>query len=111
MKIKILASLGMGLFILSCSHSNKPNAIELSRSTVKIQALSANGKQSIGSGVLIAPNIIATNCHVTRTANLAYLIEEDRLYPVLAQAAIPEFDVCILKTEPLTLLSLDHILL
>lgn len=95
----------MALFILSCSHINKvePNFIEISRSIVKIQALSASGKQSMGSGVVIAPNLIATNCHVTRTANRVHLIEEDRLYPVLAQAAIPGFDVCILKTAPLPL--------
>jgi S1-C subfamily serine protease len=103
--MKIIVSLFFALFILSCSHINKveTNGIELSRSIVKIQALSASGKQSMGSGVVIAPNLIATNCHVTRTANRAYLIEEDRLYPVLAQAAIPDFDVCILKTTPLTL--------
>jgi S1-C subfamily serine protease len=103
--MKILVSLCIGIFILSCSHISKvePNGIELSRSIVKIQALSVSGKQSMGSGVVIAPNTIATNCHVTRTANRAYIIEEERLYPVLAQAAIPEFDVCILKTEPFTL--------
>jgi serine protease Do len=103
--MKTILSLCVELFILSCSHINRvePNLIEISRSIVKIQALSASGKQSMGSGVVIAPNLIATNCHVTRTAKRAYLIEEDRLYPVLAQAAIPDFDVCILKTERLTL--------
>jgi S1-C subfamily serine protease len=105
--MKKLVSISMTLFILSCSQVKtvEPNTIDLSKSIVKIQALSGNGKQNLGSGVVVAPNLIATNCHVTRAANRAYLIDADtdRVYSVLAQASIPDYDVCILKTEALSL--------
>jgi serine protease Do len=78
-------------------------ALDPGRSTVKIQAITSDGKQNLGSGVVIGPNLIATNCHVVRKAKRAYLSQPDRLYPVLAQAALPEFDVCILKTDHLNL--------
>jgi S1-C subfamily serine protease len=105
--MKRLVSICMTLFILSCSQVKpiEPNAIVLSKSIVKIQALSGSGKQNMGSGVVIAPNLIATNCHVTRAANRAYLIDADtdRVYSVLAQASLPDYDVCILKTQALNL--------
>lgn len=103
--MKRLLNLSITVYILGFSSIiiSAPIDIGLSRSVVKIMALSANGKQNMGSGVVIGSNKIATNCHVTRTSSRAYLLKEGQRYSVLAQAALPEFDVCILKTEPLPL--------
>ncbi len=103
--MKLFVSVYMGLVIVACSSTQKveTTAFDPSRSTVKIQALSASGKQNLGSGVVIAANTIATNCHIMRKSKRAFLIEPDGLYPVLTQAVLPEFDVCILKTDHLNL--------
>jgi len=103
--MKRFLNLGISLCILNFAGINKAEveSVDLSRSVVKIMAISPSGKQNMGSGVVIAHNKIATNCHVTRIARRAYIIKEDRLYAVLAQAAIPELDVCILETAPVTL--------
>ena len=42
---------------------------------------------------------MSCNTKATRVS----LIEEVRIYPILAQTTVPEFDVCLLKTESLTL--------
>jgi serine protease Do len=102
-------SVVIGLIFCSCSQIQKleTTAFDPGRSTVKIQAISADGQQNLGSGVVIAPNKIATNCHVIRKAKRAYLSQPDRLYPVLALAALPELDVCILQTDHLDLPAAD----
>jgi serine protease Do len=103
--MKLFVSVCISLIISNCSQLQKleQNQVDLSRSIVKIQAISANGKQNLGSGVIIAPNKIATNCHVMHAANRAFLVQNEQLYRVIAQAATPELDVCILKTEHLNL--------
>lgn len=105
MAMKLFAGVMAGLMISSCAYlsQTEQSHADPGLCVVKIQALSANGKQYLGSGVVIAPDTIATNCHVMRTANRAFVIQPERLYPVLAQAAMPELDVCILKTNHLGL--------
>ena len=96
------------VFALACSACSQvlvpqDAALRPGESTVKIQAISASGRQSLGSGVVVAANKIATNCHVTRAAKRVYVTQPERLYPVLKQAVLPELDVCILETERLAL--------
>ena len=107
--MKLFVSVCMGLLLAGCSSTQKVETTPFDpiRSTVKIQALSASGKQNLGSGVVIAPNTIATNCHIMRKSKRAFVIEPDGLYPVLTQAVLPEFDVCILKTDHLNLPSTE----
>ncbi len=107
--MKLSISIVIGLIISSCSQIQKFESTSFGpgRSTVKIQAVSADGKQNLGSGVVIGPNLIATNCHVVRNAKRAYLSQPDRLYPVIAEAALPELDVCILETDRLDLPAAD----
>ena len=107
--MKLLASICLALIVSSCSQIPKleTSSVDLGRSTVKIQAISAGGKQNLGSGVVVAPNTIATNCHVVRKAKRAYISQPDRLYTLLAQAILPELDVCILKTNHLNLPTAD----
>lgn len=91
--------------IVGCAAFSKgePDFRLLSRSVVKIMAISQSGTQNLGSGVVIDHDKIATNCHVTRAAVRAYLLKESQLHAVRAEAALPEFDVCILETGTVTL--------
>lgn len=101
--MKLFLSVCIILAICSCSQLPKveQNPVDVGRGIVKIQALSKTGKQNLGSGIIIAANKIATNCHVTRTANRINIIENEGFHQITAQAVLPEFDVCILETDHL----------
>ncbi|MCI0653050.1 MAG: serine protease [Methylococcaceae bacterium] len=79
-----------------------PNLM-LGRSVVKVMADSSTGRVSMGSGVVVAQDRVATNCHVTRSANSIVVSKGISGYPVVAQSALPEQDVCILHTLNLKL--------
>ena len=73
------------------------------QSVVKVMADSADGRVSMGSGVVVSPNRVATNCHVTRSAKSILVSKGISGYQVIEQAALPEQDVCILVTENMKL--------
>ncbi|MGH8547900.1 MAG: S1 family peptidase [Methylococcales bacterium] len=73
------------------------------RSVVKVMADSNTGRVSMGSGVVVAPDRVATNCHVIRSAISIIVSKGISGYPVIAQSALPEQDVCILHTLNLKL--------
>lgn len=73
----------------------------LALSVMQIHAYTGNGRTFFGSGVAVAPNRVATNCHVTRTARaIAVGKGLDRLTAV-AQQADPLHDLCILEVPEL----------
>ncbi|MGH8476697.1 MAG: S1 family peptidase [Methylococcales bacterium] len=73
------------------------------QSVVKIRAESTAGRFSMGSGVVVAPDRVATNCHVTRSARSISVSKGSAVYAVTAQSALLEQDVCILHTLDLKL--------
>lgn len=75
----------------------------ISSSVIKVVASSSHNKTQLGSGVVVDHNLVATNCHVMRRANNAHVLKAGKRYQVIAQSILPEFDVCILKTENLDL--------
>ncbi len=103
--MRLFVCIFLWMTISSCAQfqNAKTSPFDPGLSTVKIQAISTGGKQNLGSGVVIAANLIATNCHVMRKAKRAYISQPERLYPILSQAALPELDVCILETKDLNL--------
>ncbi len=81
---------------------NLPN-LTWGRSVVKVMADSKSGRVSMGSGVVIANNRVATNCHVTRSARSITVIKGISRYKVSAQSADMPADVCVLHTQNLSL--------
>lgn len=73
------------------------------QSVVKVAADSKNGRISMGSGVVVAEDRVATNCHVTRSASSIVVSKGSLGYPVIAQSALTEQDVCILHTRNMKL--------
>lgn len=94
------------LFSVFLGQSNcfgfSPNPL-LANSVVKIHAVDRDNKLNAGSGVVIASDKVATNCHVTRTARKIFLTKSGQRYPVFKQAKLAELDTCILQTEKLPL--------
>jgi serine protease Do len=68
---------------------------------VRVQARAADGRLNFGSGVPIAPDLIATNCHVTRNADAVLVAangaDGPREHPVVAQAGSTSQDICVLR--------------
>lgn len=54
-----------------------------------------------GSGVVIAPDTVATNCHVVQRAEAVVILFRSNLYSALAVEGNRKFDYCILRTAGL----------
>jgi S1-C subfamily serine protease len=65
--------------------------------------MSTAGRQNLGSGVVIAADKVATNCHVVRNARKINIIVPEGVYPVDKVSALPQFDACILATNNLNI--------
>lgn len=75
----------------------------ISLSVVKIRAYTGHGKMYMGSGVVVAPDEVLTNCHVTRQATGVNVVKSALEFPVLSQRVDVERDLCLLKTDPMPL--------
>lgn len=105
MKILIkpcLTALAFGLTHAGDLNATPPD-FRIANSVVKVISQSSSWKSNLGSGVIIATDRVATNCHVTRSGQRIIVVKSGQYYPVIAQAALPEFDVCLLKTRSMPL--------
>lgn len=68
----------------------------LTASLLKVEAFNPDGSVSIGSGVAVAKDTVATNCHVTRNAAAIDLVKGARRMSVEAQYSDIERDLCLL---------------
>jgi serine protease Do len=75
---------------------------QVSPSVWRVATLDAQGKQiGQGSGVVIAPHTIVTNCHVLAKALKVNVIKESRILPATLDMYDPERDLCQLKVDKL----------
>ncbi|MBS0445432.1 MAG: trypsin-like peptidase domain-containing protein [Proteobacteria bacterium] len=75
--------------------------IQTSASVLRVEAQRLQGGLSLGSGVVIERERVATNCHVTRDAEQIFVIRGGARWPVEAQAGDAYHDVCILRVPGL----------
>ena len=75
--------------------------IRLAASVLKIEALRPQGGYSLGSGVVVAPEQVVTNCHVTRDSGEIYVLRGGVRWRVQAQASDAEHDLCVLRAPGL----------
>ena len=76
---------------------DRATLIQLSPSILRVEARSADGRFQLGSGVVVAPGRIVTNCHVTRSAVRISIVKGGVRFPVEAQASDVAHDLCVLK--------------
>ncbi|MFL6622093.1 MAG: tetratricopeptide repeat-containing serine protease family protein [Sulfurifustis sp.] len=74
----------------------------LAPSVFKIEAYSRNGGVSVGSGVLVRPGLVVTNCHVTRQAVSIQIVKQGSRWDAHAQVSDVEHDVCLLEAPEIT---------
>lgn len=75
--------------------------IGLSASVLKIEALRVQGGFSLGSGVVVAPETIITNCHVTRDAVKVNVLRGGARWLAEAQRSDIDHDLCLLRVPGL----------
>jgi S1-C subfamily serine protease len=71
--------------------------LPIAASVVRVEAALAQGKLSVGSGVTVAPSVIATNCHVVRDAVDIRVAGAGATWSVDAERGDPRHDVCYLR--------------
>lgn len=75
----------------------------LKASVVKVHVVTESGGHGIGTGVVVAPDIVATNCHIMAKAKGVNITKfGDSMSPV-AMHADWQHDVCLLKFQYLNL--------
>lgn len=75
----------------------------LKASVVKVHATTRQGGRAVGTGVVVAPDVVATNCHILSQAEDVHISKMgDSVSPVSMQAD-QEHDVCLLKFQYLNL--------
>lgn len=72
-----------------------------SESVVRILALGDAGRQYFGSGVVIAHQTVATNCHVIRKARRVRISSDGAVLLATAQKVAADRDLCILTVPGL----------
>jgi len=71
--------------------------LPIAASVVRVEADVDNGRLSVGSGVTVAPSVIATNCHVVRDAVGVRISGGGTSWPVDAEFGDTHRDVCLLR--------------
>ncbi len=85
--------LGCGLFPLGAG-AEVDHGVSLS--VVQIRGYREEGRVFYGSGVVVGPNRVATNCHVTRSAIRVVVNKGPLSYQAASQQADTRRDLCLL---------------
>lgn len=88
---------GVDALAQSTDNSARTAAVRLSASVLRIEAPQPGGGFSLGSGVLVAPGLVVTNCHVTRQSAVLRVVRGGVRWPVTAQRADIAHDLCLLQ--------------
>jgi serine protease Do len=83
------------------SDAQRQLSMRLAPSVVKIEAVTRSGTYAFGSGVVVAPQRVVTNCHVTRQAVSIRVVRGAVRDEVIAQRSDIERDLCLLEVPTL----------
>ncbi len=80
--------------------------IQMARNIVRVEAVMPDGHTHMGTGVVLAPELVMTNCHVTGAAEWVGVSRGGLSYPAQALRADWRHDLCMLKVRGLSGLSI-----
>ena len=95
--------LGMAISLNCLAEINHATLARLSSSLVKVQVSTSQGGIGIGTGVVVAPGKVITNCHVTKDADRIQLVQDGIQWDVTAMAPDMHHDLCLLTVSRLNL--------
>jgi len=93
----------IGLLAAAAKVTAAPPAEEFVESVVKVRAVAADGSQSLGSGVVIASNLLITACHVTRGAKSIEITHRAEHWNGKIEAGSVAHDLCLISVQNLGL--------
>jgi serine protease Do len=101
--MKRLTVLMLWLLVATSSWAEMDRAvlIGLSASVLKIESLRAQGGFSLGSGVVVAPETVVTNCHVTGDGRKVSVLRGGVRWPAELQRSDFDHDLCLLRVPGL----------
>ena len=76
-------------------------ALVLAGSVLKAEAVDGAGRISLGTAVAVGRGTFVTNCHVTRRAELLFLVRDGARWPVERERADLYRDLCLLRVAAL----------
>ena len=87
---------------LACANASSQNFtpalyLPIAASVVRVEAQVDGGRVSLGSGVTVAPSVIATNCHVVRDAVDIRVSGGGGTWSVDGERGDSRLDVCLLR--------------
>ncbi len=97
MKRLLVALLGVLALLPARAEVDRAVLLGLSASILKIEALRVQGGYSLGTGVVVAPETLITNCHVTRDALKINVLRGGVRWLAAAQRSDVGHDLCLLR--------------
>ncbi len=80
---------------------DRSTAVSLSGSVLRVEASKPTGGFSMGSGVTVGPDLVITNCHVTRESTRLNVVRNGVRWRVTAQVVDAAHDLCLLQAPGL----------
>ncbi len=81
----------------AAAETDRAAVLRVGASVLKIEAVDADGRFHVGSGVAIADGTIVTNCHVTRRAVRVSVVRGGVRWNVAEQSSDIGHDLCLLR--------------
>ena len=100
MKIPCLL-LGIAALLPARAEMDRASLVQLGGSVVQVEVVRAQGGYSLGSGVVVQPGKVITNCHVTHDAAQISVLRGDTRRRARSQLADTEHDLCLLHVAGL----------
>lgn len=99
----LVGHLFINLFIAASAIAMPTDALvsALGNSVLRVQVKLNNGKQGLGSAVVIAKDEVITNCHVVNDANQISVISNGVAHVATASKSDWRHDLCMLKVDGL----------
>ena len=94
---------GLSISLNGFAEIDRATLARLSQSLVKVQVSTSQGGVGMGTGVVIAPGKVVTNCHVTKEAERIQLVQEGVQWDVTGMAPDMHHDLCLLTVSRLNL--------
>jgi serine protease Do len=93
------------LCVVACApaHADIDRAafIRIASSVLKVEAVDTQGRFHLGSGVVVAPSVVVTNCHVTRRAARIAVVKGGVRWTSPGQSSDIGRDLCLLRVPGL----------
>ncbi len=99
MRLLVALAIGMAWASPGLAAIDRVTLMSMASGVLKIEVVRAEGGYSIGSGVVVAPGRVVTNCHVTRNALRISVVRGGLRWPVTAQSSDPYHDLCVLNVD------------